>query len=143
MSETSQLTVKKFAPDHVDERGTITNIINNEPVRSITITQSKKGSIRGNHFHKRSGKYVFVLDGKMELVVIANETEVRQTLTAGSMVWIPKNMPHAFLAVEESTALEIEPLNRDLTDAYRLDKPLIQTQKALGGVVSSNVQKSP
>lgn len=132
MSETNRLAIKKFDPDHVDDRGTITNIINNETVRSITIIHSKKGSVRGNHYHKRSGNYVFVLDGRMELVVIANETEMRHTLTAGSMVWIPKNMPHAFLAIEESTALEIEPLNRDPTDAYRLDKPLIQPQKPIG-----------
>ena len=46
-----------------DERGEIYDIFVNEPKEHCALVTFNKGSIRGNHFHKKSIQYAFILDG--------------------------------------------------------------------------------
>ena len=48
-----------------DSRGQITDIVEQIDFNGATIISSKAGSIRGNHYHKESVKYIYVLAGKM------------------------------------------------------------------------------
>ena len=48
-----------------DSRGTITDIVEQIDFNGATIISSKAGSIRGNHYHKESVQYIYVLEGKM------------------------------------------------------------------------------
>ena len=48
-----------------DERGDITDILAKDPVDFVTIITSKKGSTRGNHYHKLTYQYVYVLTGSI------------------------------------------------------------------------------
>ena len=47
-----------------DERGEITDVAEGD-FKAIQIITSKKGSVRSNHYHKRGGHLLYVLEGKM------------------------------------------------------------------------------
>ena len=51
-----------------DNRGTITDIFANSPKDHATIIFSKKGAIRGNHYHKKSVQYDFVVSGQLTVL---------------------------------------------------------------------------
>ncbi len=50
-----------------DKRGSITDIFTNGSKDHVTIIQSKKGAVRGNHYHKKSIQYTFVISGQLTL----------------------------------------------------------------------------
>ncbi len=48
------------------------------------------------------------------------------TLRAGSLVWIPPLVPHAFVALEDSEALEFGPRRYSREEVVKLDEPLAE-----------------
>lgn len=59
------MIVTKKIPNFVDERGEITDIIDGDNVNSITLITSKKGAVRGNHYHKQTIQYLYLIEGKL------------------------------------------------------------------------------
>jgi dTDP-4-dehydrorhamnose 3,5-epimerase-like enzyme len=57
------MKVKKITVTTNDNRGSITDIIERFNFNGATIIESKKGSIRGNHYHKRTVQFIYVLHG--------------------------------------------------------------------------------
>ena len=97
-------------------------------IHTVLIT-SKKGSRRGDHYHKESEQYVYVLSGKMQLITQKLGGEPLQTmLESGDLVHTPPLESHAFLSLEDSTFLAISKGPRGgktyEDDTYRLSKPL-------------------
>ena len=58
----------KIKPAFIDKRGVITDLIENEKINAITHITIKKGSVRGNHFHKKTWQWNYVIRGKMKLI---------------------------------------------------------------------------
>lgn len=50
-----------------DDRGEIVDIFVKSPKDHCSIITSKKGAVRGNHFHKKSTQFTFVVSGKFML----------------------------------------------------------------------------
>ncbi len=50
-----------------DDRGEIIDIFVKSPKDHCSIITSKKGAVRGNHFHKKSTQYTFVVSGRFKL----------------------------------------------------------------------------
>jgi dTDP-4-dehydrorhamnose 3,5-epimerase-like enzyme len=46
----------------VDKRGFIVDILYNTKINHVALIKSNKKSIRGNHFHKKTIQYKYVLD---------------------------------------------------------------------------------
>jgi len=63
----------KFKINHKDKRGIISDIIQKN-VNSITYITIKKGKIRGNHFHKRTTQWNYILSGKVNLYYKNNKS---------------------------------------------------------------------
>ena len=49
-----------------DKRGSITDIFYKKNINHVAIIKSKKGALRGNHYHKKTIQYTFVLDGRIK-----------------------------------------------------------------------------
>ena len=60
-----------------DSRGQITDIVEQIDFNGATIISSKAGSIRGNHYHKESVQYIYVLEGKM----VSRSKKMREKLS--------------------------------------------------------------
>lgn len=62
------MKIEHKKPDFKDERGTITDIFTNAPKDHATVIFSKKGAVRGNHYHKKSTQYIFVVSGQLTVL---------------------------------------------------------------------------
>lgn len=116
------VTVKKIEPVYKDERGIITDLLN-ENVHHVGLITSVKGCVRGNHYHKQSIQYTYVLSGKFE-VALANKDNMEKVekiiLHIGEMIIIQPGIIHTFKALEDSTMIDIISLSRG-EDGYEKD----------------------
>ncbi len=51
---------------NVDFRGSICDIFYHTKINHVAIIKSKKNSIRGNHFHKKTTQHILILKGQLE-----------------------------------------------------------------------------
>lgn len=117
-----------------DERGHIVDILENEIIESVTLISSKKGAIRGNHYHKESVQYTFVTKGRLKLVTQMPDGEIETTsIKAGDLVFTPPMEKHALVAQEDSEFLVLTKGPRGggnyEKDTYRLAKGLVSEQE--------------
>ncbi len=123
------MDVTKITTDFEDERGAITDILRQEPIDYVTVITSKKGALRGNHVHKETVQYVYVMDGRLKaLSQMPGEPVRTAVLSKGDLI---VNMPqegHAFEALEDTTFLVLTRGPRGgenyEDDTFRLETPL-------------------
>lgn len=51
-----------------DKRGKIIDLIEKEKIHAITYITIKKNAVRGNHYHKKTIQWNYVLSGKLKLI---------------------------------------------------------------------------
>lgn len=118
-----------------DSRGTITDIFVQEPKDHCTIIVTNKGGVRGNHFHKLSRQYDFIVRGSFEVFSQnAGETAIQRMVVGPSelLTWEP-NDAHEFIALEDSIMITFVDGVRGGDsyehDTYRLLTPLHEQAK--------------
>ena len=114
-----------------DSRGTITDIVEQIDFNGATIISSKAGSIRGNHYHKESVQYIYVLEGRM----ISRSKKMGEKLTEvvvqrGDLISHEKHEAHMFEALEDTTFLVLSSglrTGKDYEkDTFRISRPIDQ-----------------
>lgn len=114
---------------HKDERGEITDIIVKEKVEYVTLITSVSGVTRGNHYHKETIQWVYILEGRMKLLTQMPGTPVvATTLEKGDLVMNEPMEKHAMISLENSTFIVFTRGVRGgedyEKDTYRLSEPL-------------------
>lgn len=93
-----------------DARGSIFDIVEAE-VRHVGIIESKKGSVRAKHYHKKSTQYTFILSGKVEFFEKDMKTENakldKTTLGPFDLVITPPGVFHAIRCLEDCVFLDM------------------------------------
>ena len=51
-----------------DGRGLIIDLLEKRTINAITFITQKKGKVRGNHFHKKTIQWNYLVKGKIEIV---------------------------------------------------------------------------
>ena len=98
------VTVK---PSFVDNRGVITNILE-EPINSVVHITGKKGAIRANHYHKEDSHWSYMVRGKMEYYERRPGGQLEMAIIeAGQMVYSAPGVPHAMKFLEPSVFLAL------------------------------------
>ncbi|MAR99889.1 MAG: hypothetical protein CMH24_00760 [Nitrosomonadales bacterium] len=93
---------------HQDERGTISDILQQVVVDCVTLITITKGSIRGNHYHKDSIQYSYVLSGKVVAYTqMPNEKVEKRILKSGDMLESPIMERHSLHGVDGNSVLLI------------------------------------
>lgn len=115
--------VRKIVPFFVDERGIITDIVE-EAVKHVGIITSKKGSVRGKHYHKKSTQFIYVISGKLELVTkdlrIKNSKTKSIALEPGYFAVTPPMVVHKLIFLEDTVFLDISTESRGM-EGYEKD----------------------
>jgi len=118
-----------------DERGSIRDIFVNEPKEYCTIIFTKKGGVRGNHYHQSTTQYDYLVSGKMEIYgqkVGEDKIERDEWIPGDYIVWDP-NEAHEFVALEDSIFITFGVGVRSgddyEKDTFRLEKPLHESFK--------------
>lgn len=118
--------MRTFAPTaaHEDDRGTITDLIDAR-VDAVTRIFTKAGAVRGNHFHKLTLQWAYIVTGRM--LITTGEQEV--IVGPGEMVLNDLGEPHAWRALEDTDCIVCARGPRAgqnyESDTFRLDEPLL------------------
>jgi dTDP-4-dehydrorhamnose 3,5-epimerase len=95
---------------HTDERGWFAELIKAselpKPIRQANLSRSKRGVIRGLHYHERGQDDLFVcLEGMVRVVVLDRETDEVFTIDIGDdnpvAVYVPGIHAHGFEALTD------------------------------------------
>ena len=124
------MIIKDIKKNFEDNRGIITDIIVKERIDYVTIITNKKGAVRGNHYHKETIQFLYVLEGS---ILVASKFKgkdlEKKVLKVGSLLFNEANEWHALKSLEDSKLLI---LTRGLrggkdyeSDTYKLDEPLL------------------
>jgi quercetin dioxygenase-like cupin family protein len=117
-----------------DERGKITDLIENEEIHAITLITFVKGAVRGNHYHKETSQWNYLIKGKIKLVTqMPGEKVVETIMLPGELTVTRPNDRHALHAMEDSEVMVFTKGPRGgkeyESDTYRLDVPLVSSGK--------------
>lgn len=89
-----------------DYRGTITDVIQDASIGHVAIFTSKTGTVRGNHYHKESTAYIFVISGKLSVAFRFRFTPIQTVLVCeGDIIKLEPLERHALTALEDTTFL--------------------------------------
>lgn len=113
-----------------DDRGTITDIFVQNPQDHATIIFSKKGAVRGNHYHKETVQSDFVVSGKLKVLTQkVGESEVIATeVGPNDFISHEVSEAHTYVALEDSIFISFNAGPRGgenyEKDTFRLETPL-------------------
>lgn len=120
--------IEKIVPTFSDERGVITDILSGE-MRNLGIITSKKGAVRGNHYHKAQIQYTYILKGRLEMTTkdLREPDSVPKTaiISEGELITHPAMVAHTYKALEDTVFLAITTKGRDKggyeDDTFRIE----------------------
>lgn len=122
-------------PAFSDERGQIIDLLDHEEINAVTVVTFRKGAVRGNHHHRETKQWNYLVSGKL---MIRTRTPGGETAEA---VMLPNDFylaspgeSHALLALEDSTLMVFTKGPRGgkeyETDTFRDGEPLIRPEPA-------------
>ena len=112
-----------------DTRGSITDILDGVPVECVTLLTFKRGAVRGNHYHKKTTQYAYLLEGKLRVFTQLPGRPVRsRVVSAGELIVTPPKERHAFEALKDTMILACAHGPRAgrsyEADTFRLSEPI-------------------
>ena len=108
-------TLKHLDPAVVDPRGAITNLFEGR-IEHIALITSKKGSVRGNHYHKLDHQYIYLVSGAFESYscdVSNPKKKLVLQVKPGDIVNTPPLTAHAQKFTQDSVFLALTTRQRE------------------------------
>ena len=103
--------VKDGADEYIDERGKISNFELTEPINMVGLIESKKGSIRANHYHpQQEQKCLFTKGQIIEIfqdIINPNSPKITQVVNEGQISIIKPNVAHTMVFTKDTTFLNL------------------------------------
>ena len=123
------MEIEKIKPVFVDERGSIWDFLTDETIQHVGFLVTRKGAVRGKHFHKEQKQYTLVTKGKMKITVkdLKNkDSSIREfELGVHDMIMFPPYHYHSIEALEDSECLVFTSKSRKGAgyedDTYRIE----------------------
>ena len=103
--------------EFIDERGKISNHELTEPINLIGLIESKKGTIRANHYHpQQEQKCLFTKGQIIEIfqdILNPNSPKITQVVNEGQLSIIKPNVAHTMVFTKDTTFLNLVRGERD------------------------------
>ena len=103
--------------EFIDERGKISNHELTEPINLIGLIDSKKGTIRANHYHpQQEQKCLFTKGQIIEIfqdILKPNSPKITQVVNEGQLSIIKPNVAHTMIFTKDTTFLNLVRGERD------------------------------
>jgi quercetin dioxygenase-like cupin family protein len=111
-----------------DHRGVIEDLLQC-PLDSVTEIVTLKGAVRGNHYHRKTTQWTYVVYGHLTAVARYADGTLHRELRAGDLLEEPCGVPHAWQAREDTKVLVFTQGPRSgedyESDTTRLEDPLL------------------
>ncbi|MCM8776547.1 MAG: hypothetical protein NC930_09420 [Candidatus Omnitrophica bacterium] len=109
-------TLRHINPAVIDDRGEIHNLFEGR-IEHIALITSKKGAVRGNHYHRRDYQYIYLVRGAFNShsCEVRDPQGTRQILKVrpGDLVDTPPLTAHAQEFTEDSVFLALTTRQRE------------------------------
>ena len=109
--------VRDGTDDYIDYRGKISNHELTEPINLVGLIDSKKGTIRANHYHpQQEQKCLFTKGQIIEIfqdIVNPNSPKITQVVNEGQLSIIKPNVAHTMVFTKDTTFLNLVRGERD------------------------------
>ena len=110
---------------YIDDRGLIQSLVSlDEPkIQSAVIIESKKGSVRANHYHKEDWHYCYLITGSIDYYYRDVDDTSKPTvirIKPGEVFYTPAMLEHAMYFNEDSVFLTLGGDTRS-PEAYEAD----------------------
>ena len=103
--------IKKGEKEFIDERGKISNFELPEPVNLVGYIDSKKGTVRANHYHPIQEQKVLLIKGQFISIykdlVDDKSVKVTHVVNEGDMIVTQPNVAHTMVFLEDSVLLNL------------------------------------
>lgn len=103
--------LEKGSDEFIDNRGIISNYYIDDSVNMIGYVESKKGTIRGNHYHPIQTQKCLLIKGKYlsitKNLAKPNQPQETRIITEGELSTIPPYVAHTMVFLEDSIFLNL------------------------------------
>ena len=98
------MKIRKIEVATEDDRGTISDILYKDNINHVAVITSKKGALRGNHYHKETTQYIFMNEGCLRYwyADIGSDDVQSILVERGWLVETPPREIHALECVTDS-----------------------------------------
>jgi dTDP-4-dehydrorhamnose 3,5-epimerase len=128
--------IKLLKINFKDRRGKIIDIFVKQPKEHCSLVTFNKFSVRGNHFHKKTTQYSYIMNGSFIMITakVNKQGKIigpikKSFLNSGHLVTHKPFYAHAFKALEKSSLLAFangaRGGNKYEEDTFRLKEKLI------------------
>lgn len=128
--------IKLLKKNFTDKRGTIIDVFVNSPKDHCLVVTFAKGAVRGNHFHKKSTQFTFILSGELDFYFATINKKngkikkiKKKTVKKNTFITHKPYEAHAFRSKTKSTIIAfscgLRGGNNYEKDTFRLKKKLI------------------
>lgn len=127
--------IKKIKPVFIreDKRGVFSEALNGSRWENASYGVMKKGSIMGNHYHKKTSVYFFITSGSARVKTINVKTKKVESLKLKTHegVLLTPNYSHAILFEEKSSFIMGKSIayNSKKPDTYEFHVPGVPHEK--------------
>ena len=106
------------------------DLLEKKNINAITLITQNKGKVRGNHYHKKTIQWNYLLKGKILIVAVKNGKKSKIVLNKkGDLVETSKKEFHAIKALKNAEYLVFTQGPRGgkeyENDTFRLKKPIL------------------
>lgn len=120
-----------------DNRGDISDIFYNHPIDHVAIINSKKGAVRGDHYHKSTTQHMYMTKGSLRYYfrnVDESNDKVRSVIVKkGEMVTTPPYEVHALEILKDNQFIVFSEGKRGgkdyESDTFRVTPSLIKKKQ--------------
>jgi len=119
----------KVVPSFKDERGEIIDLLENETINAVTLITFRKGAVRGNHYHKQTTQWNYLISGSIKLVSqVPGEPSVETVMKPGDFIVTGPEVRHALVGLADSELMVFTKGPRGgkeyESDTFRLEVPI-------------------
>lgn len=125
------MNIEKKPIKFEDERGIVRDIIAGKEIDACSALTCKAGSVRGNHYHKQTLMYIYILSGRLVYALEKGDGSIEtQEVKEGDLITVLPGDKHALKAIEDSVILNLTkgPRQGDgfAKDTFRLEKNILE-----------------
>ncbi len=118
-----------------DERGKIIDLLEKQPIDTVTIVTFTKGALRGDHYHQHTTQWNYLLSGRVAVKTrMPDGPTADEVMNKGDFIVSVPTERHTFRALEDAEMLVLTKGPRGgkdyQSDTFRSESPLFE--KALG-----------
>ncbi len=114
------MLIEILEPDFVfdDERGTLTQLVH-DGYKQYNIIFSKKGAVRGDHYHKINNEAFYVIKGRFRFDARKEGIKETYTFSGGDMFRVPAYVIHSFYYEEDTLIASMYDVGVEMKDGTK------------------------